>query len=165
MNDQSYYPAASRAFGIGLPSDSDLEIERLRGENGRLREQKDGAYSERNKLVALLARIAPWMGWASGRGHHPEEDQSWERDWRTIVFIDLPTGQAAWHFHDSEQRILGWLPRYLKPWDGHTTEEKYERVDSALDAPCLLADHECVACGRIAQPCSMCAALSKKAGG
>lgn len=30
MNDQSYYPAASRAFGIGLPSDSDLEIERLR---------------------------------------------------------------------------------------------------------------------------------------
>lgn len=132
------------------------EAKDLEEEVRRLRAQKDAAYSERNKLVALLARMAPWMGWASGRARHPEDDAAWERDWMTIAFVDLPTGQASWHFHDSEQHLLAWLPKYLKPWDGHSTEEKYRRVDEALMSPCILADHECPACGRNKQPCSEC---------
>jgi len=125
------------------------EIRRLRDENGKWLEtvkiqqdrisqlsdehwhcpkvvqQKDSAYRERDSLVWLLAKIFPaWLG------KHPEEDKNWDADWRTIVFIQLPTGQATWHVHDSE---AGWFESHLnyggEPWDGHSTEEKYERVN------------------------------------
>ena len=44
------------------------------------------------------------------------------------MFIDLPTGQASWHYHDREAHLFAGLPPYTKPWDGHTTPEKYERL-------------------------------------
>lgn len=90
--------------------------------------QKDGAYAERNKVLVLLAATATQLGWRVGVGRHPESDTKWEKDWRTILFIDLPTGQASWHFHDSEAHLLSGFPEYPDRWDGHTTEEKYERV-------------------------------------
>lgn len=136
----------------------------LRARVAELEKQKNGAYAERNQLVALLARMAPWIGWGAGIGRHPDSDATWERDWMTIAFIDLPTGQASWHFHDSEYRLLAGLPKYLKEWDGHSTEEKYRRVNAALADPCLLADHECRECGRIQQPCPKCRSLSAKEG-
>lgn len=37
-------------------------------------------------------------------------------DW-PIVYIGLPTGQVSWH-----------VPVYPDDYDGHTTEEKYERI-------------------------------------
>jgi hypothetical protein len=93
---------------------------------------KDGAYSERNQILAAFARMAVALGWRAGVGRHPADDLSWENDWRTILFIDLPTGQASWHFHDSEAHLLAGLPAYRAPWDGHTTPEKYERLRAAL---------------------------------
>lgn len=105
--------------------------ERLSSLEG-LRAQKDGAYRERNQLVALLARMALELGWMVGVGRHPDSDTTWDSDWRTIVFIDLPTGQASWHFHDSERHLLEGLPPYPGKWDGHTTDEKYDRVRHAL---------------------------------
>lgn len=102
------------------------------GEINRLRAQKDGAYSERNKCVAGLARMALALGLTAGLGRHSNLDDSWEDDWRNIVFIDLPSGQVSWHIHDSELPQFEFLPPYEKPWDGHSTEEKYQRVISAL---------------------------------
>lgn len=52
--------------------------------------QKDAAYSERNRCVALLARMAIALGCRAGIGLHDPEDKSWDDDWRTIIFIDLP---------------------------------------------------------------------------
>lgn len=98
----------------------------------RLRAQKDGAYYERNRCVAALARMALALGWKAGVGQHPAEDTAWEDDWRTIIFIDLPTGQASWHFHDSERHLLAGLPAYGGRWDGHNTEEKYDRLHEVL---------------------------------
>ena len=92
------------------------------------------AYSERNQCVALLARMALALGWRAGVGLHPADDATWEADWRTVLFIDLPTGQASWHFHDSERHLLAGLPSYAGKWDGHTTDAKYERVRTALTA-------------------------------
>ena len=100
---------------------ADREVERLRL-------QKDGAYAERNRCVALIARMALAMGWRTGLGRHREDDASWEDDWRNIVFIELPTGQSSWHVHDSELPLFVGLPRYEGVWDGHSTEEKYRRV-------------------------------------
>lgn len=96
-------------------------------ERDALRAAKDGAYDERNRLVALLASVFP-----SVLARHPDEDTEWEDDWRWIVFIDLPTGQATWHIHDSQLDMFSHVRRAPNPgWDGHTTEEKYRRVARA----------------------------------
>jgi len=89
--------------------------------------RKDAAYLERNQVVAALARCFP-----SGIARTAIE--GWSEDWHGCVFIDLPTGQASWHFHDSHAYLFTGLPPYTKPWDGHTTAEKYERL-AALAAP------------------------------
>jgi len=92
-----------------------------------LRAQKNAAYSERNQLVAALSKLFP-----SHLLIHPAADVTWEEGWRTIVCIHLPAGQAAWHFHDSERHLLSHLKDSDVPecagWDGHTTEEKYQRL-------------------------------------
>lgn len=81
----------------------------------------DAAYYERNQLVALLARIYP-------SGIRRTELPNWNPCWQNCVYIDLPTGQASWHYHDREAGLFEALPPYTKPWDGHTTEMKYERL-------------------------------------
>lgn len=86
-----------------------------------LTEAKDGAYLERNRVVALLARLFP-----SGVARTAIE--GWSDDWHGCVYIDLPTGQVSWHFHDSHAFLFEGLPPYRGTWDGHTTQEKYERV-------------------------------------
>jgi hypothetical protein len=89
-----------------------------------LRKQKDAAYSERNKLVAVLSKLFP-----SYLAKHEESDKTWDDDWRTIVVIEAPTGQCSWHIHDDETSLfkhLEYKDDYV--WDGHTTEEKYKRI-------------------------------------
>jgi len=89
----------------------------------KLEAQKDSAYAERNKLVALISKIFP-----SCLGRHEDEDLSWEDDWRWIVYVNLPTGQCSWHIHDSDLPLFSHLEQQDVKWDGHTTEEKYRRV-------------------------------------
>lgn len=100
-------------------------------ETVRLRRQKDGAYRERDMCVALMARLAASLGYRVGMGRHEGE---WEDDWRWVVYVDLPTGQVSWHIHDSERDWFD-FPAYPGAWDGHTTEQKYERVLASAAAP------------------------------
>lgn len=89
-----------------------------------LKKQKDLAYQERNMLVSFISKL-----FESSLERHPDEDKSWEDDWRWIVFIKLPTGQASWHIHDSELHLFDHLKRNEGiTWDGHTTKEKYDRI-------------------------------------
>jgi hypothetical protein len=81
----------------------------------------DQAYSERNRLVAFLARCFP-------SGLRRTDIPGWEADWHNCVFIDTPEGQLSWHFHDRDAFLFAGLPPYKKPWDAHTTPEKYERL-------------------------------------
>lgn len=83
--------------------------------------QKDAAYLERNKLVALLASLFP-----SGIARTVIE--GWSEDWHGCVYIDFPGFQASWHYHDSQAYLFEHLPPYEGSWDGHTTEEKYEKI-------------------------------------
>lgn len=101
-----------------------LQEDPLAREVAELKAEKDGAYKERDALVSALSNIFP-----SSLERHPDEDISWENDWRWIVFIDLPTGQATWHIHDSELSMFDHLKRFQgRVWDGHSTPEKYERL-------------------------------------
>lgn len=107
-----------------LPGAARAELAALRAEVGTLTDAKDNAYSERNQLVCALSKFYP-----ASLERHPDEDTAWEDDWRWIVFIDLPTGQASWHIHDAEVYRFDHLERNTgRKWDGHTTFTKYERV-------------------------------------
>ena len=88
---------------------------------------KDQAYWERNQLVAVLSKLFP-----AHRAIHPTEDTDWEDDWRTIICIHTPAGQATWHIHSSETKYFEHLPIGDEHWDGHTTEEKYKRLANLL---------------------------------
>ena len=93
-------------------------------EVGRLGRQEDGAYSERDKLVAALSKYLP-----SYLGRHEASDLEWEDNWRWIVFIETPQGQCSWHIHDDELPMFAHLERRGEGcWDGHTTEDKYRRL-------------------------------------
>ncbi len=81
----------------------------------------DAAYHERNQLVALLSRMFP-------SGIKKTVIEGWDPEWHNCVYIDLPTGQASWHYHDREMNLFEHLPPYEGEWDGHSTEEKYERI-------------------------------------
>jgi hypothetical protein len=112
---------------------AESERDAARAEVERLRGAKDGAYAERNQVVALLARMALALGWRAGlRAHEPDPDPTWDADWRNVVAIDLPAGQVTWHYHDSDRPLFASLPPYPAPWDGHDTAEKYRRVGAAL---------------------------------
>jgi hypothetical protein len=98
----------------------------------RAEEAKDGAYNERDRCVALIARMARQLGYTAGLGAHDPNDEAWDPAWRTIVFVDLPAGQVSWHIADHERPLFSFLPPYVGAWDGHTTPQKYERVASPL---------------------------------
>lgn len=87
---------------------------------------KNAAYAERNRLLAGFVALSIKLGFKVWRAKH--QDPDWEDDWRSIIFIDLPTGQVAWHIHDSELSMFELLPDGDNNWDGHDTEEKYQRV-------------------------------------
>ncbi len=114
-------------------ADRTAERDSLRQQLEAVQRQKDGAYSERDRCVAALARLAVAQGWTCGISRHEETDESWDRDWMNIVYIDFPTGQCSWHIHDSELAWFAFLPRYERAWDGHTTDQKYERATAPVD--------------------------------
>jgi hypothetical protein len=105
--------------------DGDLHGE-CAAEIGSLRLQKDGAYTERNKCVAFIARTAVELGYRAGIAKTAIE--GWSEDWHGCVYIDLPTGQVSWHYHDSQAWLFERLPPYSGTWDGHDTPEKYQRL-------------------------------------
>ena len=101
----------------------ELKKELLASTKG-LTAQKDTAYAERDLLVCVLSKV-----WPAHLCRHPDEDVEWEDDWRWIICIHSPKGQLTWHIHDSELPMFsGHLAVLPNHWDGHTTDEKYERL-------------------------------------
>lgn len=116
---------------MALPDEYSAEIElaksleKLQAENDELKKQKDIAYSERNKLVCALSKLFP-----ATLERHPD-NEPWEDDWRWIVYINLPAGQASWHIHDSQIKMFNHLERLVGTvFDGHSTDEKYRRLEA-----------------------------------
>jgi len=93
----------------------------------------DAAYKERNQVVAALAKSYP-----SGVGKTAID--GWDEAWHNCVYIDLPTGQASWHYHDRDAYLFEGLPLYAGKWDGHTTPEKYDRLHALSPAPDSVTD-------------------------
>jgi hypothetical protein len=116
-------------------------VRNLRAALEDMRKSKDQAYTERNYLVALLARQFP-------SGTRKTAILGWSDKWHGCVYIDLPTGQASWHYHDSQAWMFAKLPAYHKPYDNHTTTEKYSRIEAMLSAGAAIdMVLHCPACG------------------
>lgn len=90
--------------------------------------RKDAAYYERNQVVAALAKCFP-----SGTARTAIE--GWSEDWHGCVYIDLPTGQVSWHYHDTHDHLFAGLPAYTGEWDGHSTDAKYSRLSALIPQP------------------------------
>jgi hypothetical protein len=101
-------------------------IGELTTEIERLTAEKDGAYLERNRVVAALASLARRLGWEAGTARTAIE--GWSPEWHGCVYVDTPQGQLSWHYHDDQGGLFAHLPAYSRKWDGHTTPEKYERL-------------------------------------
>jgi hypothetical protein len=115
-------------------------------ELNKMEADKNRAYWERDQLVAALSKIYP-----AHLSRHSKKDKTWEDDWRNIVCIHIPvwqrnyaypagpthfsrSEQVTWHIHDSELVYFSHLEKQANHWDGHTTEDKYDRLRH-LDVP------------------------------
>ncbi len=91
-------------------------------ERARARDEaKDQAYLERNHLVAALARLYP-------SGIARTDIPGWSDDWHGCVYINLPTGQVSYHYHDSHAFLFEALPPYQGKWDGHNKADTHRRL-------------------------------------
>lgn len=80
----------------------------------------DFVYRERAHLLAHLAACYP---------SHFQSDPV-EPDW-PVLFVNLPTGQACWHINPEDMDLFPHIGNNSKPWDGHTADVKYQRLDDA----------------------------------
>jgi len=80
----------------------------------------DDAYFDRNQAVMAFGKLAQKLGYKVGLKVDPKEP-----DW-PVLMIDLPTGQVGWHLPKDE--IIGQWPEYEGEWDGHSLEEKRNRL-------------------------------------
>jgi hypothetical protein len=88
-------------------------------------------YDERNILVRLLAEICRKQG--INVGIKATTIEVWDNEWHNCVYIDLPTGQVSWHYHDKLKGLFRDLDTYRKEWDGHDSDTKYKRIKEYLD--------------------------------
>lgn len=80
----------------------------------------DSVYRERAHLVAHLAALYP-----SAFGVDPAEP-----DW-AVLYVQTPEGQLSWHISSDDMDLFPHVsPVHHVTWDGHTTEEKYARLDA-----------------------------------
>ena len=79
-------------------------------------------YQARFTLVLRAVSLAHAVGYSAG--FHWDDAGGPEVDgYRIVAYIALPTGQVSWH-----------MPEYPDKWDGHTTEQKYERARAYTDS-------------------------------
>ena len=83
----------------------------------------DSLYRERAHLVAHLAAIYP-----SCIGPAPDAD-GW-----ALVCVTTPEGQMTWHIGYRDLDLFGHVHVGVDEWDGHTTAEKYRRLDALTAA-------------------------------
>lgn len=79
----------------------------------------DDVYRERAHLVAHLAALYP-----SRIGTDPAEP-----DW-PVVYVETEAGQLSWHIAADDLPLFAHVRRGDADWDGHSTKEKYRRLDN-----------------------------------
>ncbi len=92
------------------------DMNRLIAENARLQRERDSSYVELDSCLGLVMRLAVAHGLTAGVANG------------NLVVLDLPSGQVAWPFEESEAHLFEQLPVYEKPIEEMDAIEKYRRV-------------------------------------
>jgi hypothetical protein len=112
---------------------ADAALQAVTPELERLTEERDGAYRERAQLLAYLAAAHE-----SHIGYTDPDVPTWP-----VLTVEAPTGQMCWHINPADLDLFGHVPQ-VDPvaigWDGHTTEEKYQRLAALVSATAEEAD-------------------------
>lgn len=92
--------------------------------------EKDAIYKERNACVLFIAKLLKAQGYAVWLRGDPLDE--WQ-----IILMDSPAGQLSWHITRDEAVVFSRIARYenhdsTRRWDGHTTADKYERMNKLL---------------------------------
>jgi hypothetical protein len=112
--------AALRAENERLLAD----VAEARAQLAAVTAERDKAYRERAHLVAYLAACHP-----SVITDAPDTDDAWK-----IIYVETPAGQMSWHLSGDDLDLFlhvadtGDVPGGAPEWDGHSTEQKYERL-------------------------------------
>lgn len=140
---------AVRALGNGLLNELDAAAKSAPSATDTTK--KDEGYRQRNVLVAALARVYP-------SGIRRTNIEGWSEDWHGCVYIDLPSGQISYHYHDSQAHLFAGLPPYTKEWDGHdkkTVEDRLLTITAfplavtEIDAPCRTCNDDPKVCATV----------------
>jgi hypothetical protein len=100
------------------PSEWKLKVETLEQE---LR----SVYRERAHLVAHLASLYP-----HSFAHTDSSTPGWP-----VATVETPVGQLSWHIAPEDTDVFPNAPTTNGlPWDGHSTEEKYARLQQLTAA-------------------------------
>lgn len=87
---------------------------------------KNLAYSERNKMLSVLANLVINHGLVACIG---KDKMELAEEWENVIFLQLPTGQVSFHIHKDELNLFVNIPPcYNTKWDGHSTDQKWERL-------------------------------------
>lgn len=79
-------------------------------------------YRERAALVALLAAIYPsWFGSDPKEPDYP------------VIYVQTEAGQLSWHISRDDMDLFAHVTLINEePWDGHSTDEKYDRIKNLI---------------------------------
>lgn len=96
-------------------SDAPLELQLATAQ-----QEVANVYRERAHLVALLAALYP-----SSLAYSDPDTPEWP-----VVTVETPAGQMSWHVAPDDVGLFDHLdgPAEGFEWDGHSTDEKYERM-------------------------------------
>lgn len=100
---------------------ADAALRVVQTELAHLAAERDAVYRERAHLVAHLAAVHP-----SHIGYTDPDVPTWP-----VLTVETPTGQMCWHINPTDLDLFDhvtWVDPVAIGWDGHTTEEKYQRL-------------------------------------
>lgn len=82
------------------------------------RADSEDDYAKRYDRILHAMHLARRLELEAGFAYDHQEDPEFD-GFRIVAYIELgdDAGQISWH-----------LPEHQIPWDGHTTEEKYNRI-------------------------------------
>lgn len=88
----------------------------------KLDKDLEAAYSERAALVSFVSKLYD--------SYLSVDKENIGTEFSNVVYINSPKGQLSWHIKDSDLHLFSHLNvREENNWDGHSTEEKYKRLD------------------------------------
>jgi hypothetical protein len=104
------------------------KVKRLGGELKTAEAERTGAYNERAHLLAWLASIHPAVLASAPDVSEP----GWQ-----ILYLTAGGLQLSWHIAPGDAELFTHVEQVSTDdqraqWDGHTTEQKYERIRTAV---------------------------------